>query len=281
MWTFPNFQCQLPIIFFLCAAVCLIPFPEPLTYRCPDCRHLLHRSSPRPRDWRLAHNRFEAPPRSRAENPRSPLHWEPFPGWRGPEGVWMRCRWGCHRLLSGRIYSSTGAGMQHPRPLPHHPRGRHCGRHGHSKHLRIPVVQPCWPRLVRIQHNRNWHKQARHRSWHCPDEDNTIINKFFFWRKLVTHHSRIAVTTRVEPCAMTSVCLSLDLGSISSGSTPQAALVLEEMRRVLVDGPVVTLSRLAHAHSLGQLLEALVQAEIMPNRVFPAHIGSSKEFIAV
>jgi len=52
------------------------------------------------------------------------------------------------------------------------------------------------------------------------------------------------------------------------------------MRRVLVDGPVVPLSRLAYAHAFGKFLEALVQAEIVTHRVFPAHIRSSEEFIA-
>jgi len=52
------------------------------------------------------------------------------------------------------------------------------------------------------------------------------------------------------------------------------------MRRVLVDGPVVPLSRLAYAHAFGKFLEALVQAEIVTHRVFPAHIRSPEEFIA-
>jgi len=72
----------------------------------------------------------------------------------------------------------------------------------------------------------------------------------------------------------------LDLGAVAPWSTPQAALILEQMRRVLVDGPVVPLSRLAYAHAFGKFLEALVQAEIVTHRVFPAHIRSSEEFIA-
>jgi len=72
----------------------------------------------------------------------------------------------------------------------------------------------------------------------------------------------------------------LDLGAVAPWSTPQAALILEQMRRVLVDGPVVPLSRLAYAHAFGKFLEALVQAEIVTHRVLPAHIRSSEEFIA-
>lgn len=94
------------------------------------------------------------------------------------------------------------------------------------------------------------------------------------------YHSRIAIAAGVISIGMAGIWLHLDLGAIATRPAPQAALVLEEMSRVLVNGPVVALARLAHAHALWQLLEALVQAEIVAHRVLPAHVGSSKEFVA-
>lgn len=94
------------------------------------------------------------------------------------------------------------------------------------------------------------------------------------------YHARIAVAAVVETIRIHRVGLHLDLGAIAAWTTSQTALVLEEMRGVLVDGPVVALARLTHAHALGQLLEALVQAEIVSHRILPAHVGSAKELIA-
>lgn len=96
----------------------------------------------------------------------------------------------------------------------------------------------------------------------------------------MAYHARIAVAAVVETIRIHRVGLHLDLGAIAAWTTSQTALVLEEMRRVLIDGPVVALARLAHAHALGQLLEALVQAEIVSHRILPAHVGSAKELIA-
>lgn len=97
---------------------------------------------------------------------------------------------------------------------------------------------------------------------------------------MITYHARIAVAAVVETIRIDRVGLHLDLGAIAAWTTSQTALVLEEMCGVLIDGPVVALARLAHAHALGQLLEALVQAEIVSHRILPAHVGSAKEFIA-
>lgn len=96
----------------------------------------------------------------------------------------------------------------------------------------------------------------------------------------MAYHARIAVAAVVETIRIHRVGLHLDLGAIAAWTTSQTALVLEEMRGILVDGPVVALARLAHAHALGQLLEALVQAEIVSHRILPAHVGSAKELIA-
>lgn len=96
----------------------------------------------------------------------------------------------------------------------------------------------------------------------------------------MTYHARIAVGAVVETIRIHRVGLHLDLGAIAAWTASQTALVLEEMCGVLIDGPVVALARLAHAHALGQLLEALVQAEIVSHRILPAHVGSAKELIA-
>lgn len=66
----------------------------------------------------------------------------------------------------------------------------------------------------------------------------------------------------------------LTLASKATWSSSKTTL-LEHVFGGRVDGPVVTLARATQ--TLGQLDEALVQAEIVAHRVLPALIGAAEE----
>lgn len=77
--------------------------------------------------------------------------------------------------------------------------------------------------------------------------------------------------------ATTGVRLELLLPAEATWSPSQTAFVLEHVLGGSVDRPVVALARFAAL--LGQLLEALVQAEVVPDRVLPAVVLAVEEVV--